>query len=178
MCFDAHRFNHGRIQQRLRKFSRWNFSHLPFSIVPFVRDEPCLLPFDRLCLRFIHISTITNCEVSTVFSQTQYCSSYGVCVAVNIPTTHLEATSANPDIFLALQAPSSAEWFATGFGGQMEGTLMLVAWPYNQSVVVSSRLATYPRFCGKRLIHVVAILFLLLILALKSQSFHKMSRTI
>lgn len=40
-------------------------------------------------------------------------------------------------------APSSAKWFALGFGSQMAGTLMLVAWPDGSDVVVSTRLATY-----------------------------------
>jgi hypothetical protein len=46
-------------------------------------------------------------------------------------------------LYATLQAPSSAKWFAIGFGSQMKGSLMLVAWPWNDKVVVSSRLATY-----------------------------------
>jgi hypothetical protein len=40
-----------------------------------------------------------------------------------------------------MQAPASAKWFATGFGSQMAGSFMLVAWPYYNQVVVSTRLA-------------------------------------
>lgn len=77
--------------------------------------------------------------MAIVHSQTQYCSSEGICVAVNIPSA--QVASGNPDLLLTLQAPSSSKWFATGFGSQMAGTLMLVAWPYNKEVIVSSRLA-------------------------------------
>lgn len=79
--------------------------------------------------------------MTTVYSQTQYCSPEEICIAVNIPS--VSASSSNPDLFITLRAPSSAKWFAIGFGSEMAGTLMLVAWPYNQEVVVSSRLAKY-----------------------------------
>ena len=79
--------------------------------------------------------------MTTVYSQAQYCSPEGICVALNIPS--VSASSGNPDLLITLQAPSSAKWFAIGFGSEMAGTLMLVAWPYNQEVIVSSRLAEY-----------------------------------
>jgi Cytochrome domain of cellobiose dehydrogenase len=80
--------------------------------------------------------------VTSVYSQAQYCSSEEICIAVNVPLAQI--ASGNPDLLLTLQAPSSSKWFATGFGSQMAGTLMLVAWPYNQEVIVSSRLGQYP----------------------------------
>jgi hypothetical protein len=58
---------------------------------------------------------------------------------VNIPSA--EVSSGHPDLYITMQAPASAKWFATGFGSQMAGSFMLVAWPYYNQVVVSTRLA-------------------------------------
>lgn len=44
-----------------------------------------------------------------------------------------------------MAAPNSAKWFAIGFGNQMAGSLILVAWPWNNEVIVSTRLARYLR---------------------------------
>ena len=60
---------------------------------------------------------------------------------MNIPS--VTASTVNPELLFTLRAPSTAKWFATGFGSQMAGTLMLVAWPNNQDIIVSSRLAVY-----------------------------------
>ena len=76
-----------------------------------------------------------------VSAQSQYCSSQGICIAVSIPAA-LSMPGEAP-LYATLQAPSSSKWFAFGFGSEMAGTLMLVAWPWNDQVVVSSRLATY-----------------------------------
>jgi Cytochrome domain of cellobiose dehydrogenase len=85
---------------------------------------------------------VINGEVffNSVYAQSQYCSPENICVALSIPSPQ---NSGNPYLFATIQAPSSAKWFAIGFGDQMQGTLMLVVWPYNNKVIVSSRLATY-----------------------------------
>jgi hypothetical protein len=92
----------------------------------------------------------TDLVVTTVYSQTKFCSQEGICAAFNIPSVSL--SSGQPDLLITLQAPSSAKWFAIGFGSEMAGSLMLVAWPYNQEVIVSSRLAQYVPFTIDRLI--------------------------
>jgi cellobiose dehydrogenase (acceptor) len=71
-------------------------------------------------------------------AQTQYCSSSGICIALTIGTS--QTSSGSIDLFVTLQAPSSAQWFSVGFGSSMSGALMLVAWPDNDSVVASVRL--------------------------------------
>jgi hypothetical protein len=79
--------------------------------------------------------------VGFVLGQSQFCASDGVCFAINIPSSL--ASSSNPELLIDMQAPSSAKWFAVGFGNQMAGSLILVAWPYDNKVIVSSRLATF-----------------------------------
>jgi cellobiose dehydrogenase (acceptor) len=59
---------------------------------------------------------------------------------LTVPTAHI--ASGNPNLLITIQAPSSDKWFAVGFGSQMAGTLILVAWPYNKEVIASARLAT------------------------------------
>ena len=71
----------------------------------------------------------------------QWCSPEGICIALTIPG--IQSGADGPDLYATLKAPAEYKWFAVGFGEQMEGTLMLVNWPWNNKVVVSPRLATY-----------------------------------
>ena len=71
----------------------------------------------------------------------QWCSPEGICIALTIPG--IQSSADGPDLYVTLKAPAEYKWFAIGFGEQMEGTLMLVNWPWNNKVVVSPRLATY-----------------------------------
>jgi Cytochrome domain of cellobiose dehydrogenase len=80
-----------------------------------------------------------------VSAQVQYCSSEDTCIAISIPENQ---KTVETSFFVSLQAPASAKWFAFGFGSQMAGSLILVAWPYNNEVIVSIRLATYSLLIG------------------------------
>ena len=73
--------------------------------------------------------------------QAQYCPvPNDFCVAISVSSPK---TATNPTLLITMQAASKYKWFAIGFGSQMRGSLMLVVWPNNDKVVVSTRLATY-----------------------------------
>jgi cellobiose dehydrogenase (acceptor) len=82
---------------------------------------------------------------STIFlvtyAQSHYCSWDGICISVVIPGELV--TTENPYFRAIIQAPSSAKWFAIGLGTQMANSIMFVAWPYDNEVILSSRLAPY-----------------------------------
>jgi hypothetical protein len=79
-------------------------------------------------------------DVNLGSAQTQYCSSSGICFALAFPSDQVVTGAA--DVYVTIQAPSSAQWFSLGFGSLMAGSLMLVAWPDNNQVVASVRLGT------------------------------------
>jgi hypothetical protein len=107
------------------------------------RHETPFTPFQWACVlyEFFPNESRRLSLVTCALAQSQYCSSEGICVAVTVPTAHI--ASGNPDLLITIQAPSSDKWFAVGFGSQMAGTLILVAWPYNKQVIASARLATF-----------------------------------
>jgi hypothetical protein len=71
------------------------------------------------------------------FAQLQYCST-GICIALSIAAaTELSST---PEILMTVQTPRSTGWFSIGFGSRMSDSLMLVAWPYLNQILVSPRL--------------------------------------
>ena len=110
---------------------RWKPFH-PYS--PLLRH--CVCHSQRWKL----IAIVVN--VVSAASSTQACdSSSGICVAFSIPLSS-SSSSSSSDILATVQAPGSLGWVAFGFGQQMTGSLMFVMWPYNNQVIISSRLGT------------------------------------
>ena len=55
----------------------------------------------------------------------------------------LATSGANSTEFIGeIVAPIGAEWVGIALGGAMSGDLLLVAWPYNNNIVFSSRYTT------------------------------------
>ncbi|OCH89474.1 cellobiose dehydrogenase [Obba rivulosa] len=66
---------------------------------------------------------------------------YGVTYGVVFPEPSSSGTY--PDEFIGeIVAPLTAEWIGLALGGAMIGDLLLVAWPYETSIVASTRYAT------------------------------------
>jgi hypothetical protein len=77
-----------------------------------------------------------------VSAQSQHCSDEGVCIALSIPYGS-GTTSKNADILATIRAPQAAGWFGLGWGQNgMVGSFMLVTWPYNNKVIITTRVAT------------------------------------
>jgi hypothetical protein len=78
--------------------------------------------------------------VTIVCAHSDYLSPDGLFVSLSILTSI--PSGEDHDILATVEAPISAKWFAIGFGNQMANSLIVVAWPYNDTVVLSTRLAS------------------------------------
>lgn len=51
--------------------------------------------------------------------------------------------SGNSDAILQIEAPNGIQWAALAWGGHMQHNPLTVAWPNEETVIASSRLAKY-----------------------------------
>ncbi|KAK4183733.1 hypothetical protein QBC35DRAFT_525934 [Podospora australis] len=80
------------------------------------------------------------CDASTTICYSEWVSPEKIAYRVAIPEN--ATATADFDVLLQIQAPSTVGWAGIAWGGVMVNNPLTVAWPSGQSVVVSSRLAT------------------------------------
>ncbi|KAK3396959.1 hypothetical protein B0T20DRAFT_355910 [Sordaria brevicollis] len=85
------------------------------------------------------------CDASTSVCYSEYISPEKIAYRFAIPEN---ATAGNFDVLLQIVAPKTVGWAGLAWGGVMVNNPLLVAWPYQSSVIASSRKAsarTYPQ---------------------------------
>ncbi|KAL0471185.1 hypothetical protein QR685DRAFT_442051 [Neurospora intermedia] len=85
------------------------------------------------------------CDASTHICYSEFISPEKIAYRFAIPDN---ATAGNFDILLQIVAPKTVGWAGLAWGGTMVNNPLLVSWPYQSTIIVSSRKAsarTYPQ---------------------------------
>ncbi|KAK3345520.1 hypothetical protein B0H65DRAFT_442879 [Neurospora tetraspora] len=92
----------------------------------------------------VHVAA-KYCDASTSICYSEFISPEKIAYRFAIPDN---ATAGNFDVLLQIVAPKAVGWAGLAWGGVMVNNPLLVAWPYQSSVIASSRKAsarTYPQ---------------------------------
>ncbi|KAJ4413411.1 hypothetical protein N0V85_003569 [Neurospora sp. IMI 360204] len=91
------------------------------------------------------VAAAKYCDASTSICYSEFISPEKIAYRFAIPDN---ATAGNFDVLLQIVAPKTVGWAGLAWGGVMVNNPLLVAWPYQSSVIASSRKAsarTYPQ---------------------------------